>query len=182
MQCLFNRNDTSAEHDLIKKTAIQCGAYAVVVSNHWAEGGNGAKDLANALIDACKVESNFKYLYDLNSSIEEKIIKIANEMYGASHVDFSLKVRERMKLYSEGGFGNLPICMSKTSLSLTGDPTIKGAPKDFTLHINDLHLSAGAGFIVPMCGEVSKMPGLPTRPSIYDIDLDTETGDIIGLF
>lgn len=167
---------------MIKKAAIQYGAYAVVASNHWAEGGAGAVQLADALIDACKMESNFHFLYDVNLSIEEKINKIAKEMYGAGQVDLAFKVKETIKVYTEKGYSNLPICMAKTSLSLSGDPSLKGAPKGFTLNVNDIFLSAGAGFIVPLCGEISKMPGLPTRPAIFDIDVDTETGEIIGLF
>ena len=103
-------------------------------------------------------------------------------MYGAQNIELAPKVRETIRLYTDKGFNKLPICMAKTALSLTGDPLIKGAPTGFTITVNDIFLSAGAGFIVPLCGEISKMPGLPTRPSIYDIDLNTETGEIEGLF
>lgn len=178
----IHKNDTAAEHELIKKAALKNGAFACVTSNHWAEGGFGATEVATALIDACNQTSSFKFLYELETSIEEKINKIAKEMYGAGTVDFNAKVREAMRLYTDKGYSKLPICMAKTSASLTGDPNIKGAPVGFRLVVNDIFLSAGAGFIVPMIGEISRMPGLPTRPAIYDIDVDTTTGEIIGLF
>ncbi|XP_053696503.1 C-1-tetrahydrofolate synthase, cytoplasmic [Sabethes cyaneus] len=174
--------DTKAEHDLIKKASKQAGAVAAVVSEHWSKGGAGAVDLAQAVIDACKLKSNFKLLYEVDLTIEEKMLKIAKEMYGAATIELTPKVKDAIRLYTEKGFGNLPICMAKTAMSLTGDPSAKNAPKDFKLVINDICLSAGAGFIVPMCGEITKMPGLPTRPSIFDIDLNTETGEIEGLF
>lgn len=178
----IHKNDTEAEHELIKKVALKNGAFACVTSNHWAEGGKGAVDVASALIEACNQTSNFKFLYDLDSTIEEKINKIAKEMYGAASVDLNAKVRESIRLFTDKGYSKLPICMAKTALSLTGDPNIKGAPTGFRLVVNDIFLSAGAGFIVPIIGEISKMPGLPTRPAIYDIDVDTSTGEIIGLF
>lgn len=177
-----HKNDTKAEHELIKEASLKHGAFACVTSNHWAEGGKGALDTASALIEACKQPSNFKFLYELESTIEEKVNKIAKEMYGAGNVDFNAKVREAIRLYTDKGFSKLPICMAKTSASLTGDPNIKGAPTGFRLVVNDIFLSAGAGFIVPMIGEISRMPGLPTRPAIYDIDVDAATGEIIGLF
>jgi methylenetetrahydrofolate dehydrogenase (NADP+)/methenyltetrahydrofolate cyclohydrolase/formyltetrahydrofolate synthetase len=178
-----HKNDTAGEHEIIRKAAMENGAFACVTSNHWAEGGKGAVDLAHALIQACEQPNeNFKFLYELDLTIEEKINRIAKEMYGAGNVDFSQKVRETMRLYAEKGYSKLPICMAKTSASLTGDPNIKGAPTGFRIFVNDMFLSAGAGFIVPMVGEISRMPGLPTRPAIFDIDLNTETGEIIGLF
>lgn len=178
----IHKNDTKAEHELIKQAALKNGAFACVTSNHWAEGGKGATEAAAALIEACNQPSKFKFLYELDSSIEEKVNKIAKEMYGAGSVDFNAKVREAIRLYTDKGYSKLPICMAKTANSLTGDPNIKGAPTGFRLVVNDIFLSAGAGFIVPMIGEITRMPGLPTRPAIYDIDVDTENGEIIGLF
>ncbi|VEN57635.1 unnamed protein product [Callosobruchus maculatus] len=140
-------------------------AFDAVVSKHWAQGGEGAVDLAKALVKATENPSHFKFLYELNRPVKEKIETIAREMYGAAE-----------------GFGNLPICMAKTPLSLTADPNIKGAPTGFTLPITDMSISVGAGFIIPLTGTISKMPGLPTRPAIYDIDLNIETGEIEGLF
>lgn len=177
-----HKNDTKAEHELIKESSMKNGAFACVTSNHWAEGGKGATDLASALIEACKQPSDFKFLYELDSPIEEKINKIAKEMYGAGNVDLNAKVREAIRLYTDKGYSKLPICMAKTATSLTGDPNIKGAPTGFRLVVNDIFLSSGAGFIVPLIGEITRMPGLPTRPAIYDIDVNTDNGEIIGLF
>ncbi|KAM3962554.1 LOW QUALITY PROTEIN: pug C-1-tetrahydrofolate synthase, cytoplasmic [Aphomia sociella] len=174
-------NDTQAELKLVKEFALKNGAFRAVLCDHWA-GGAGALDLADAVIDACDVSSNFEYLYPLNISIEDKIKHIATEMYGAGAVEFTDEVQKKIEKFTDLGYDKLPICMAKTSNSLTGDPAIKGAPIGFTLKINDIFVSVGAGFVVPMVGEISKMPGLPTRPSIYDIDLNTQTGEIDGLF
>ncbi|XP_068155521.1 C-1-tetrahydrofolate synthase, cytoplasmic isoform X1 [Drosophila tropicalis] len=175
-------NDTKAEHDLLKKAALAAGAFAAVVSTHWADGGAGAIDLADAVIKACEKGSNFKLLYDAELPLVDKMTKIATTMYGAGKVQLTQTAQEKVELLSNAGFGNLPICMSKTSGSVTGDAKIKGAPKGFTLDVEDVYVAAGAGFVVAMCGEITKMPGLSTRPAIYDIDLNTQTGQIEGLF
>lgn len=176
-------HDTDAELEVVKKAAIENGAFDAIVSYHYAEGGKGAEKLAEALLKACSNrKSTFRFLYDLNKSIEEKISTIAQEMYGAGEVEFQPIVKEKIQQYNAQGFNLLPICMAKTSNSLTADPTIKGAPIGFNIVVNDIFISAGAGFIVPICGDISKMPGLPTRPCFYDMDLNTETGEIQGLF
>ncbi|KAH8241243.1 hypothetical protein KR032_004965, partial [Drosophila birchii] len=174
--------DTPAEHELIKKAALEAGAFAAVVSTHWSDGGAGAVELADAVIKACEKGNNFRLLYDLDLPLVEKMNKIATTMYGAGQVVLTPSAEDKVKRLTEAGFGNLPICMSKVSGSLTGDAKIKGAPKNFSLNVEDVYVSAGAGFVVAMCGEVTKMPGLPTRPAIYDIDLNTKTGEIEGLF
>ncbi|XP_049877720.1 C-1-tetrahydrofolate synthase, cytoplasmic isoform X1 [Pectinophora gossypiella] len=174
--------DSEAELNLIKQFALQNGAYRAVICDHWAKGGAGAVDLADAVIEACEAPSNFDYLYPLGLTIQEKIAIIAKEMYGAGNIEYTADVLEKIKVFTEKGYDKLPICMAKTSNSLTGDPAVKGAPTGFTLRINGIFASVGAGFVVPMVGEISKMPGLPTRPSIYDIDLNTKTGEIEGLF
>ncbi|XP_966870.2 C-1-tetrahydrofolate synthase, cytoplasmic [Tribolium castaneum] len=174
--------DTEAEIRLVKDEALRNGAFGAAVSTHWAEGGAGAADLAELVMDACEEENNFKFLYNLDASLDEKIQIISREMYGAKNVLYTPEVTQKMKMYEEKGYGNLPICMAKTAASLTGDPSIKGAPTGFDLKINDVSLSAGAGFVVPIVGEISTMPGLPTRPAIYDIDINTESGEIEGLF
>ncbi|XP_050675314.1 C-1-tetrahydrofolate synthase, cytoplasmic isoform X2 [Leptidea sinapis] len=175
-------NDTPAELNLVKEFAMKNGAFGAVICDHWAKGGAGALQLADAVIDACESQSNFNYLYPLGLPIQDKIQKIAFEMYGAGKIEYTDDVLEKIKQFTEKGYDKFPICMAKTSNSLTGDPAIKGAPTGFTLRINDIFVSVGAGFVVPMVGEISKMPGLPTRPSIYDIDLNTKTGEIEGLF
>ncbi|XP_023940349.2 C-1-tetrahydrofolate synthase, cytoplasmic [Bicyclus anynana] len=175
-------NDTEAELNLVKEYAVKNGAFRAVICNHWATGGAGALELADAVIAACDTPSRFEYLYPLDVSIEEKIQTIAKEMYGAGQIEYTDEVLAKIKVFTERGYDKLAVCMAKTSNSLTGDPSVKGAPTGFTLRINDIFVSVGAGFVVPMVGEISKMPGLPTRPSIYDIDLNTQSGEIEGLF
>ncbi len=175
--------DTEAEHRLIQKFAIEeGGAEDVVVCNNWAVGGEGAVDLAKAVVKAANKPSNFKFLYPLELSIEEKIEIIAKEVYGADGVDFSPLAQERIDEYSRLGFGNLPVCMAKTHLSLSHDPALKGVPKGFRVPIKDIRASTGAGFLYPLLGAMSTMPGLPTRPSFFDVDIDLETGRVMGLF
>ncbi|KAH8381321.1 hypothetical protein KR093_002573 [Drosophila rubida] len=174
--------DTPAEHKLLKDAALKAGAFAAVVSTHWSDGGAGAVPLAEAVIEACKLPNKFKLLYDLELPLVDKMNKIAQTMYGAGKVELSDEALEQVKRLTDAGFGKLPICMSKTSGSVTGDASIKGAPKGFTLNVESVYVSAGAGFVVAMCGDITKMPGLSTRPAIYDIDLNIETGQIEGLF
>ncbi|XP_034834085.1 C-1-tetrahydrofolate synthase, cytoplasmic isoform X1 [Maniola hyperantus] len=175
-------NDTDAELNMVKEYAAKNGAFRAVICNHWATGGAGALELADAVIAACDHPSRFAFLYPLQMSIPDKIQKIAQEMYGAGQIEYTDEVLEKIKVFTERGYDKLAVCMAKTSNSLTGDPSVKGAPTGFTLRINDIFVSVGAGFVVPMVGEISKMPGLPTRPSIYDIDLNTQSGEIEGLF
>ncbi|XP_044744423.1 C-1-tetrahydrofolate synthase, cytoplasmic isoform X2 [Coccinella septempunctata] len=174
--------DTEAELELVRKTAVENGAYDAVVSTNWSDGGAGCVKLADAVVKASKEQSKFEFLYSLEMPIKTKISTIAREMYGAGDVSYSDNVSKKIEQYEKQGFGTLPICMAKTSNSLTGNPNIKGAPTGFTLDIHDITVSVGAGFIIPISGEISTMPGLPTRPSIYDIDLDTESGVVEGLF
>ncbi|XP_034488703.1 C-1-tetrahydrofolate synthase, cytoplasmic isoform X1 [Drosophila innubila] len=174
--------DTPAEHKLLKDAALKAGAFAAVVSTHWSDGGAGAVPLADAVIEACKLPNKFKLLYDLELPLVDKMNKIAQTMYGAAKVELSQEALKQVQRLTDAGYGKLPICMSKTSGSLTGDANIKGAPKGFTLNVENVYVSAGAGFVVAMCGDITKMPGLSTRPAIYDIDLNTETGQIEGLF
>ncbi|KAK6633026.1 hypothetical protein RUM43_012769 [Polyplax serrata] len=174
--------DSDRECTLIKNVSQQNGAYRAVTCTHWEHGGHGAEELADAVIEACQQPPKFNFLYDLSLSIPEKVAKIAKNVYGAKEVEFAPKVQALMSQYQKYGYGQLPVCMAKTALSLSGDPKLKGVPKDFTLTINDVVLSAGAGFVVPMVGEITKMPGLSTRPSIYDMDVDSDTEEIEGLF
>nr|CAD7456254.1 unnamed protein product [Timema tahoe] len=174
--------DSPAELDLVRRVSRESGAFDAVICNHWALGGAGAVDLADAVVAACNKPSSFRFLYDLDVSLYEKIKIIATEMYGAGNVELNDKVKQLIEQYTKLGYDKMPLCMAKTSLSLTGDPALKGAPSGFTLPITDIFVSVGARFVVPVVGEISKMPGLGTRPSIYDMDLDTETGEIEGLF
>jgi methylenetetrahydrofolate dehydrogenase (NADP+) / methenyltetrahydrofolate cyclohydrolase / formyltetrahydrofolate synthetase len=175
--------DTPAELALIQKAAVeQGGAEDAVICRHWEKGGEGAVDLANAVVKAAELKCKFQFLYPLELSIKEKIEIIAKKVYGADGVDYDPEAEEKIKQYTRLGFDKLPMCMAKTHLSLTHDPALKGVPKGWRLPIRDLRASVGAGFIYPLCGKMSTMPGLPTRPAFYDVDLDLVTGRVVGLF
>ncbi|HLH42507.1 MAG TPA: formate--tetrahydrofolate ligase [Bryobacteraceae bacterium] len=175
------KNDTPAEIDLVRRIAIAAGAEDAVMSDHWAQGGAGAVDLAKALVAACQKPSHFRFLYPLEMSIKDKIDVIVREMYGGSGVDYSPQAEQKIELYTRLGFDKLPICMAKTHLSLSHDPNLKGAPVGFVVPVRDIRASVGAGFLYPLLGAMSTMPGLSTRPGYYDVDLDVETGRVIGL-
>lgn len=174
--------DTDAEIALIRKMALEAGAEDAVMSDHWAKGGLGAVELAKAVVKACEKPSNFKFLYPLDMSIKEKIEIIAKQIYGADGVQYSTDAEKQIELYTESGFDKLPICMAKTQLSLSHDPNLKGAPKGFVIPVREIRASVGAGFLFPLLGEMTTMPGLPTRPAFYDVDLNLETDKIEGLF
>ena len=173
--------DTDSEIEVVRKAAMAAGAEDAVMSNHWAEGGKGAAALGEAVIEACKQPSDFKFLYDLDSSIEEKIEAIAVKMYSAAGIELSEKAKEQIADYTRNGFDKLPMCMAKTHLSISHDPALKGAPSGFTVPVREIRASIGAGFLFPLLGTMSTMPGLPTRPAFFDIDIDPETGRIVGL-
>jgi formyltetrahydrofolate synthetase len=174
-------HDTAAEIELVRNIAVQAGAYDAVASNHWAEGGAGAVDLGKAVIAACELPASFRFLYPLDMDIKSKIETIVREIYGGSGVEYLPEAERKIELYTRLGFGNLPICMAKTHLSVSHDPSLKGAPTGFTVPVRDVRASVGAGFLYPLLGTMSTMPGLPTRPGYYDIDLDTETERVLGL-
>ncbi len=176
------KDDTDAEVELVKKHALAAGAEDAVMSNHWAEGGKGSIELAKAVVAACEKPGNFEFLYPLEMSIKEKIETIAKEIYGADGVEFLPEAEAKIALYNRAGFDKLPICMAKTHLSLSHDPMLKGVPTKFIVPVRDIRASVGAGFLYPLLGAMSTMPGLPTRPVFYDVDLDPETGKVIGLF
>jgi formyltetrahydrofolate synthetase len=177
------KDDTKAEVELLREMAIEAGAEDAVVSRHWMEGGAGAKALAEAVVAACEKPSNFSFLYDLETTtIKEKIEIICKEVYGADGVTYEPEAEKKVELYTRLGFDKIPMCMAKTHLSLSHDPTLKGRPTGFTVPIADIRASVGAGFLYPLLGTMSTMPGLPTRPVYYDVDLDLKTGKVIGLF
>ena len=174
--------DTPAELELVRKMAVEeGGAVDAVISNHWGLGGKGAVDLAEAVVRAAEQPSDFKYLYPLDWPIKQKIETIAKEIYGAEMVEYSPEAEDRIAEYTRLGFDKLPICIAKTHLSLSHDPKIKGVPKGFIIPVRDVRASVGAGFLYPVIGKISTMPGLPTRPAFMDIDIDTATGKILGL-
>jgi methylenetetrahydrofolate dehydrogenase (NADP+)/methenyltetrahydrofolate cyclohydrolase/formyltetrahydrofolate synthetase len=176
------KDDTEAEMEMVREYAEGEGAFAAVKSTHWADGGAGAAKLAEAVVEACEQPSDFKFLYPLDWPIKQKIEHISKEIYGADGVQFEPLAEEQITNYEKAGFGDLPICMAKTHLSLSHDPTLKGVPKGFTVPIREVRASVGAGFIYPLVGAMSTMPGLATRPAYMDIDIDLDDGKIIGLF
>jgi len=178
-------NRFSTDHDdeirMIQRIAEEAGALGAAVCTHHADGGKGAIELAEMVVAACDAPSEFRYLYDLDQPIKEKIATIAREIYGAADVSYEPTAESQIKRYEKSGFGNLPICMAKTHLSLSHDPGLRGAPSGFTLPVREVRASVGAGFIYPIVGDMRTMPGLPSTPAAEDVDID-ENGEIIGLF
>lgn len=160
---------------------LHAGAFDAVVCNHHAQGGAGAVPLAMAVERACKASSDFKFLYDVELPIKDKIEAIATKLYRAEGVDYSPEAEESIAKYTAMGFDKLPICMAKTQYSFSHDAARKGAPTGFRLPIRGVGASVGAGFVYPLVGTMNTMPGLPTRPCFYDIDIDVQTGEITGL-
>jgi formyltetrahydrofolate synthetase len=173
--------DTKAEVALVKRLTEEAGSVAVPCT-HWMNGGKGAIELGEAVMDACKQKSNFEFLYPLDWPIKKKIETIATKIYGADGVDYTPEAEAKIELYTKLGFANLPLCMAKTHLSLTHDVNLKGRPTGWRLPVRDIRASVGAGFLYPLCGAMRTMPGLPSRPVFYDVDLDLKTGKVLGLF
>jgi formyltetrahydrofolate synthetase len=176
------KDDTDAELEIVRQYAAEQGAEDAVRSTHWADGGKGAAKLAEAVVAACEKPSKFDFLYPLDWPIKKKIEKIATDIYDAGSVSYSPLAEEQIATYEKAGFGKLPICMAKTHLSFTPDPNIKGAPSGFDVPVREVRASVGAGFIYPLLGKMSTMPGLATHAAFMDIDIDLETGKITGLF
>ncbi|KAK5903500.1 hypothetical protein CgunFtcFv8_007277 [Champsocephalus gunnari] len=176
------KTDTQAEIDLVCEIAKECGASEAVPCHHWAQGGRGSIQLAKAVHEAASRTSDFQFLYNTEMPIVEKIRTIAQKVYGADDIELTPEAKAKIDYYNQQGYGSLPICMAKTHLSLSHMPNKKGVPTGFVLPIRDVRASIGAGFIYPLVGTMSTMPGLPTRPCFYDIDLDPVTEEITGLF
>jgi methylenetetrahydrofolate dehydrogenase (NADP+)/methenyltetrahydrofolate cyclohydrolase/formyltetrahydrofolate synthetase len=175
--------DTQAEIDVIKEEALAAGAEDAIPANHWAEGGKGAVELAKGIIAAsAKPKPDFKLLYELDGPVQDRIEKIGKDMYGAAKVEFSELAQKKVDTYVKQGFGNLPICVAKTQYSLSHDPALKGAPTGFTVPIRDVRMAAGAGYLYALAADIQTIPGLPTAPGYLNVDVDTETGEIDGLF
>jgi formyltetrahydrofolate synthetase len=173
--------DTAAEVELIRQASEEAGAETAVMTDHWTNGGDGAVELAKVVVAACEKPSNFKFLYPLELSIKEKIEIIAKEIYQAGEVVYDPLAERQIKSYEANGFGNLPICMAKTHLSLSHDPTLKNAPSGYKLTVREARASVGAGFIYPLLGEMRTMPGLGSKPAFMNVDVD-EDGQVVGLF
>jgi formate--tetrahydrofolate ligase len=174
--------DTQAEVEAVRQVALAAGARDAVVATHFVEGGEGAASLAQAVWDAATSgEAEFRLLYPDDAPLGEKILTIATKIYGADGIELAPPARKALKLYEDLGFGKLPVCMAKTQYSLSHDANLKGRPGGFTIPIRDIRLSAGAGFVTPLVGEMRTMPGLPSRPGGENIDIDAD-GNIVGLF
>ena len=173
-------HDTEAELKVLVARCEKMGA-KVVVAKHWADGGKGAVDLANIVVDMCEQPNNFKFVYDENMPLWDKMKTIATKIYGASDITADAKIRGQIKRLQEDGYGQYPICVAKTQYSFSTDPQLRGAPSNHVVTIREVRLAAGAEFIVLVCGDVMTMPGLPKVPSANAIDVNDE-GKIVGLF
>jgi len=173
--------DTEAEHQFIRERAMAAGADFAVTHRTHAQGGPGGAELAEAVVSACERPNDFRFLYPDEASVKDKIEAIATMVYGADGVDYLAAADAKIALYERLGYSSMPICMAKTHLSLSHDPSLKGRPTGWRLPIRDVRASVGAGFLYPLCGDVRTMPGLPAVPAGNSIDID-ENGRVIGLF
>ncbi|MGH3735725.1 MAG: formate--tetrahydrofolate ligase [Micromonosporaceae bacterium] len=171
--------DHPTEHEVIRQIAAELGARAAVCT-HFADGGRGATELAEAVEEAAHEPSEFQLLYPDAVSLREKIESVATKVYGAAAVEYAPAAARQLDTYERAGFGNLPVCIAKTHLSISSDPALKGAPTGWTLPVREVRASVGAGFVYPICGEMRTMPGLSSQPAAARIDLDA-AGEIVGL-
>jgi formate--tetrahydrofolate ligase len=172
-------DDYASEHDAIREVAESMGVRAAVCT-HFADGGRGATELAEAVAEAADEPTDFRFLYPAEASLKEKIDTVATRIYGAQDVEYSAQALRQLETYERAGFGGLPICIAKTHLSISHDPKRKGAPTGFTLPVREVRASVGAGFVYPICGDMRTMPGLGTSPAAAGIDIDDD-GEILGL-
>ncbi len=173
--------DTDEEVELVRSLAMELGAHGAQVNSAFADGGAGAADLAQAVVDACEQPAAFRTLYPLETSIKEKIETIAQRVYGARDVQYYLEADKKIEQFTAEGLDDLPICMAKTPLSLSADPAVLGAPTDFTIQVRDIRAYTGAGWLVPLCGDIQQMPGLGVNPAAHNVDLLPD-GRVVGLF
>jgi len=173
--------DTDDEVEAVRRLALEAGAHGAEVNEGLEKGGKGVTKLAEAVVAACDAPSDFKLLYPDDASIEEKITLVSKEVYGADGVTFSPVARQKIEQFTRDGIDHFPVCMAKTQLSLSADPTLLGAPKGFEVHVRDIRAYTGAGWLVPLCGDIMQMPGLGAQPAALNIDID-ENGNTVGLF
>ncbi len=172
--------DHASEHAAIREIAAACGARCAL-STHYADGGDGAAELAEAVAEAADEPAEFRFLYPAEAPLREKIEIVATQVYGADGVDYSSAAARSLDQYERLGFGGLPVCMAKTHLSISSDPTLKGAPTGWRLPVREVRAAVGAGFVYPICGDMQTMPGLGSSPAATRIDID-EQGRTVGLF
>ena len=174
--------DSKDELQFVINACMKSGADFAGIGDHYAQGGRGAIDVANMIIQACNRPSEYKPLYIPELSLSEKIISVCVKIYGANGVAFSQTAKTQLELFEKLGYGKFSVCMAKTQYSLSHDPTLIGRPTGFTVPVNECHASVGAKFIYCLVGPIMTMPGLPIRPAFYDIDIDTKTGRVTGMF
>ena len=174
-------SDTPEELELVRRLAVEHGAYAAEVNTAFEQGGKGATALAEAVVAAADQPNDFRFAYPLDAPIEEKIRAIATQVYGADDVFLLKPAKEKAAAFEATGLGDLPICMAKTHLSLSHDATLLNAPTGFTVTVRDLRPYTGAGWIVALCGDMQTMPGLGKNPAAFSIDIDAD-GNTVGLF
>src|SRR5918997_500500 len=173
--------DTNEEVELVKRLALEAGAFGAEANEGFTRGGAGAADLANAVVEACEQPNTFKPLYSDDEPIQDKIEAVAKRVYGARDVYFYPEAEKKLSQFTADGLGHLPVCMAKTHLSLSADPTLLNAPEHFTLPVRDIRAYTGAGWLVPLCGDITQMPGLGKTPAALNVDIDAE-GRTVGLF
>jgi formate--tetrahydrofolate ligase len=173
--------DTDEEVELVRTLALEHGAFAAEANEGFEKGGEGTTALAEAIADACEQPSEFRYMYEQDEPIADKIRAIATRVYGARDVFFYPAAEAKLEQFTDEGLDHLPICMAKTHLSLSADPTLLNAPEDFTLQVRDIRAYTGAGWLVPLCGDIQQMPGLGKSAAAFDVDID-EDGRTVGLF
>ena len=173
--------DTNEEVELVKRYALEAGAFGAEANEGFARGGAGAAELANAVVEACEQPNTFKPLYADDEPIQDKIEAVAKRVYGASDVYFYPEAEKKLSQYTSDGLGHFPVCMAKTHLSLSSDPAMLNAPEHFSLPVRDIRAYTGAGWLVPLCGDITQMPGLGKTPAALNVDIDAE-GRTVGLF
>jgi len=173
--------DTDEEVELVRRLALEAGAHGAEINEGFARGGEGASALAEAVADAADQPNEFSYVYDDDDPINVKIEKVAKKVYGAKEVVFYLDAQRKIRQYHEDGLDQLPICMAKTHLSLSADPALLNSPEGFELPVRDIRAYTGAGWLVPLCGDIQQMPGLGKQPAAFNVDIDAE-GRTVGLF
>jgi formate--tetrahydrofolate ligase len=173
--------DTNEEVELVRRLALESGAFAAEVNEGFTKGGAGAAALAEAVVEACEQPNNFHYLYEDEAPIQDKIEAIAKNVYGAKDVYYFPAAEDKLAQFARQGLSHFPVCMAKTHLSLSADPTLLNAPEHFTLPVRDIRAYTGAGWLVPLCGDITQMPGLGRNPAAFNVDIDAE-GRTVGLF
>jgi formyltetrahydrofolate synthetase len=173
--------DSDEDVEAVRQLALKAGAHGAEVNEGFEQGGKGVAKLAEAVVAACDAPSDFKLLYPDDASIAEKIEAVATEVYGADGVTFAPLAQQKIEQFTKDGLGHFPVCMAKTQLSLSADPKLLGAPKGLEIHVLDIRAYTGAGWLVPLCGDIMQMPGLGAKPAALNIDVDAD-GNTVGLF